>query len=86
MRGERKGDAFSMCRIIIRISLRECYEWLAGRLARPLPPVTNEPSLRRRGQSNKRVSSAKLQALGWSPRYPTFQIAMAESVLPAAGL
>ena len=68
------------------ISQRECYEWLADRLGRPLPPVSLAAAKRRRGNSNKRVSSAKLHALDWLPRYPTFQIAMAESILPAADL
>ena len=63
------------------ISQRECYEWLARRLAKPLPPISSAATERRRGNSNKRVSSAKLHALGWAPRYPTFQIAMAESIL-----
>ncbi len=67
------------------IAQRECYEWLAAHLQRPRPPLSAEAPTRRRGNSNKRVSSAKLQALGWSPRYPTFQIAMKESILPALG-
>jgi hypothetical protein len=37
---------------------------------------------RKRGNSNKRVSSAKLQALGWTPRYPDFATAMSQSILP----
>ena len=63
------------------ISQRECYEWLARRMGKPLPPISSAAAERRRGNSNKRVSSARLHALGWAPRYPTFQIAMAESVL-----
>ena len=65
------------------LTQKECYQWLAARLQLGLPPVAGAPAARRRGDSNKRVSSAKLQALGWSPRYPTFQSAMAESILPA---
>lgn len=68
------------------VTQRACYEWLAHRLDRAVPPVGSALTSRRRGQSNKRVSSAKLQALGWSPRYPTFEIGMRESILPAAGL
>ena len=30
----------------------------------------------KRGESNKRVSNAKLRAIGWTPRYPTFAEAM----------
>ncbi len=65
------------------ISLRQCYEWLAQRLERPVPPVQPTVEKRRRGNSNKRVSSARLLALGWKPRYPTFEIAMNESILLA---
>lgn len=65
---------------------RECYEWLARHLNRPLPPFQGVPPKRKRGDSNKRVSSARLQALGWRPRYPTFAAAMTESILPHAGL
>ncbi|MGI9087959.1 MAG: NAD-dependent epimerase/dehydratase family protein [Chthoniobacterales bacterium] len=68
------------------ISQRECYQWLAAHLRRPVPPMATGAPARKRGNSNKRVSSTKLQALGWAPRYPTFQIAMTESILPAAGL
>ncbi len=63
------------------ITQLECYEWLARRLDRPVPPAVAIVAARRRGSSNKRVSSAKLHALGWAPRYPTFECAMAESVL-----
>ncbi len=64
----------------------ECYEWLATRLKKPPPITADAPVARKRGDSNKRVSSAKLQALGWSPRYPTFYKAMADSILPSFGL
>jgi hypothetical protein len=40
---------------------------------------------RKRGDSNKRVSNAKLRTLGWAPRYPTFAAAMEKSVLPSFG-
>jgi nucleoside-diphosphate-sugar epimerase len=65
------------------ISQRACYEWLAARLRKPIPPTAERGEDRKRGNSNKRVSSEKLQALGWSPRYPGFEIAMSESILPA---
>jgi nucleoside-diphosphate-sugar epimerase len=68
------------------ISQRDCYAWLAAHLQRPLPPCVDSPTERKRGASNKRVSSAKLQAIGWSPQYPTFAEGMLRSVLPAAEL
>jgi nucleoside-diphosphate-sugar epimerase len=67
-------------------TLRDCYEWLAAHLHRPLPPMVASLVERKRGATNKRISSAKLQAIGWSPRYPTFEEGMLRSILPAAGL
>ena len=60
----------------------DCYRWLSERLNRPLPPSARSTSTRKRGQSNKRVSNAKLRALGWMPRYPSFADAMEKSILP----
>lgn len=64
------------------ITERECYEWLASHLSRPMPPTATRPVERKRGNSNKRVSSEKLHACGWTPRYATFQTGMRESILP----
>ena len=61
----------------------ECYRWLARRLNRPLPQVGKSMQQRKRGDSNKRVSNAKLRRLGWAPRYPTFAEAMEKSILPS---
>jgi nucleoside-diphosphate-sugar epimerase len=60
----------------------ECYRWLAERLNRPAPPFGTSAPKRKRGESNKRVSNAKLRALGWIPRYSTFAKAMRTSILP----
>jgi nucleoside-diphosphate-sugar epimerase len=59
----------------------ECYRWLAQRLDRPLPPIGKSTGQRKRGNSNKRVSNAKLRSLGWNLRYPTFVDAMEKSIL-----
>jgi nucleoside-diphosphate-sugar epimerase len=59
----------------------DCYRWLAETLNRPLPPVKKREGQRKRGDSNKRVSNAKLRGLGWSPRYSTFAEAMERSIL-----
>jgi hypothetical protein len=64
----------------------ECYRWLAERLKRPLTATAAAPTTRKRGESNKRVSNAKLRALGWIPQYPTFVEGMERSVLPSFGL
>ena len=61
----------------------ECYHWLAQRLNRPLPPIGTPTQQRKRGDSNKRVSNAKLRRLGWTPQYPTFGEAMEKSILPS---
>ena len=53
-----------------------CYEWLAARLGRPLPPHGPIETNRKRGLTDKRVSNAKLRSLGWTPAYPSFQEAL----------
>jgi len=60
----------------------ECYCWLAEKLDRPLPAGGTLKRKRKRGESNKCVSNAKLRALGWRPRYPSFAEAMEKSILP----
>ncbi len=63
-------------------SIKTCHEALARLLNRPLPAPTSASAVRKRSDSNKRVSNAKLRALGWRPRYATFEVGMKESVLP----
>ena len=59
----------------------ECYRWLAQRLNRPLPPTGRSTQERKRGDSNKRVSNAKLRCLGWTPQHPTFAEGIENGVL-----
>jgi nucleoside-diphosphate-sugar epimerase len=59
----------------------DCYRWLAQRLNRPLPPWRNSEEQPKRGDTNKRVSNAKLRNLGWTLQYPTFVDAMEKSIL-----
>jgi nucleoside-diphosphate-sugar epimerase len=61
----------------------DCYRWLAQRLNRPLPPIRELTSQGKRGDTNKRVSNAKLRSLGWTLQYPTFAEGMENSVLPS---
>jgi nucleoside-diphosphate-sugar epimerase len=61
------------------------YEWLSARLKRPLVSDAADAPQRKRGESNKQVSNRKLRALGWVPRYPDFESAMTESILPSFG-
>jgi nucleoside-diphosphate-sugar epimerase len=59
----------------------ECYRWLAAKLNRPVPSLGSSTPTSKRGVTNKRVSNAKLRAIGWTPQYPTFAEAMAKSIL-----
>jgi nucleoside-diphosphate-sugar epimerase len=61
----------------------ECYGWLSQKLNRPLPPMRKSQQPRKRGDTNKRVSNAKLRRLGWMPQYPKFADAMEKSILPS---
>lgn len=63
----------------------ECYRWLAQRLNRQLPPIGKSTNQRKRGDSNKRVSNAKLRGVGWAAKYSTFAEGMERSVLPSFG-
>ena len=51
---------------------REIYDWLARRFDLPLPPSGPIDPNRKRGWTSKRVSNAKLRALGWVPQFPSF--------------
>ena len=68
------------------LTQRECYEWLARYLKRPVPPVGPIETNRKRGLTHKRVSPAKLRALGWEPLYLSLQAAVLRdpALLPAA--
>ena len=56
---------------------REIYEWLAEHFGKPLPPTGQIDPNRKRGWTSKRVSNARLRALGWTPRFPSFRDAVA---------
>jgi nucleoside-diphosphate-sugar epimerase len=63
---------------------RDVYAWLAQHFGRPLPPHGDADPNRKRGVTNKRVSNARLRALGWAPRFPAFYDAVvADPSLPA---
>jgi nucleoside-diphosphate-sugar epimerase len=65
------------------VLLSGIYLWLARELDRPAPRKGHAAAARKRGQSNKRVSNAKLRELGWQPHFPSFVEAMRESILPS---
>ena len=54
----------------------ELYTWLARRFQQALPPSGPIDPHRKRGWTSKRVSNAKLRALGWAPRFPSFYAAI----------
>lgn len=54
------------------LTQRECYQGLAERFHKPLPPSGPRDLNRKRGWTHKRVSNAKLRAIGWEPQYPSF--------------
>jgi nucleoside-diphosphate-sugar epimerase len=60
----------------------EILGWLSGRLGLPLSNSASSPEPKR-GRSNKRVSNAKLRALGWVLAYPSYREGFDRSVLPA---
>ena len=60
----------------------EILAWLSQRLNFPLP-ISPAPAEQQQGRSNKRISNAKLRALGWSPAYPSYREGFNQSVLPA---
>ena len=83
-RHEYRGEIFNVVGDAPIKAIEAC-EWLAPRLRKPLPAaaVTDRPSTR--SETNKQVSNQKLRALGWTPRFPTFELAMSESILPSFG-
>ena len=58
------------------LAQREVYGWLAEHFQRPLPPNGPVDPNRKRGVTHKQVSNARLRALGWTPRYPSFRDAV----------
>ncbi len=55
------------------VRLREYYHWLCEQLGIPQPIFRPDNRPSKRGRTHKRVSNAKLKALGWELRYPSFR-------------
>jgi nucleoside-diphosphate-sugar epimerase len=51
---------------------RPFYERLSATLGLPVPPTRPPDTGRKRGWTHKQVSNARLRALGWTPRYPSY--------------
>ena len=83
-RTEYRGEIFNIVGDA-PISARDAHAWLSSRLKKSVSATASYARSSKRGQSNKRVSNRKLRGLGWEPRYPTFEIAMTENILPSFG-
>jgi nucleoside-diphosphate-sugar epimerase len=84
-RAECRGEIFNVV-ADEPVKASAAYEWLSTQVKMPLVSDAADAGQRKRGDSNKQVSNRKLRALGWAPRYPTFESAMTESILPSFGL
>jgi nucleoside-diphosphate-sugar epimerase len=84
-RAECRGEIFNVVSDE-PVKASAAYEWLSMEVKMPLVSDAADTGRRKRGDSNKQVSNRKLRALGWAPRYPTFESAMTESILPSFGL
>jgi nucleoside-diphosphate-sugar epimerase len=62
----------------------EILTWLSTELGIPLSPPEGIEG--KRSESNKRVSNAKLRALGWAPIYSNYIDAFVRSIFPQDGL
>ena len=83
-REEFRGEIFNIVGDA-PISARDAQAWLSSRLKKSVAATAGGARPNKRGRSNKRVSNRKLRALGWEPRYPTFEVAMSENILPSFG-
>ena len=54
------------------VSQHDCYAALAAEFDLLMPPLIDASLPRKRGNSSKRVSNAKLRNLGWQPQYDDF--------------
>jgi nucleoside-diphosphate-sugar epimerase len=79
------GGVFNVCDDR-PLAQRDIYAHLAQRFDRPMPPSAPINPNRKRGWTHKRVINAKLRALGWAPRYPSFFDAVEHDEALTAGL
>ena len=54
------------------VSQYDCYAALARHFEVPMPEQAGQDTPRKRGNSSKRVSNARLRELGWEPQYNDF--------------
>jgi shikimate kinase/nucleoside-diphosphate-sugar epimerase len=65
---------------------RECFDWLCPLFNLPLPPETPPNPDRKRGNTHKFVSNAKLKATGWTALYPSYRDAIHHDPLLASSI
>ncbi len=68
---QQRGEIFNVSDSTPLTQL-DCHRQLSEIFSRPLPPYGPRDPNRKRGWTSKRVSNAKLTALGWQPEYPSF--------------
>jgi len=51
----------------------EIYRWLAEKTGKGIPPFAPENHQRKRGWTQKRISSEKMRRLGWALKFPSFE-------------
>jgi nucleoside-diphosphate-sugar epimerase len=66
-----RAEVFNLCDATPLTQLA-CYQSLSQLFSRPLPPSGPRDLNRKRGWTHKQVTSQKLQATGWQPRFPSF--------------
>lgn len=67
---------------------REVYSWIAEYFGGPLPSSGPVDLSRKRGFTSKRVSNARLRAVGWTPTFPSYRNAIpmiAPTIVQGAG-
>lgn len=67
-----QGEIYNVCDNA-PCSYKEFYEFLCQKHGKAFPNVSPIDSNRKRGVTNKRVSNAKLAAMGWKLKYPTYR-------------
>lgn len=55
---------------------KQVYGWIAEACRGEIPPQAKGESPRKRGNTNKRVSNARLKSFGWQPRFPSYRDAL----------
>lgn len=70
---ESKGNIYNVSDSV-PATHREIYTWLAETLNKPIPEFSGEPALRKRGDSDRRISNTKLVATGFKLTYPNYQV------------